>query len=247
MGRRELAEHREQLREGKRWLERMLAQTEKLMTMVDSKLASANEPPATATVATTAAPASAPAPAPAASRLNNHDEDWEFEERQRQRRKEFERLEEEAHRDLQEKERRDKERIAQDRRPAAASTPADRERERERERERDAATHSLYERDSFRGRSLAHDKDLERRELLIGGRRVGGVSPNGVSAGRSAPPASDRPAAAAGSGVGSAVGPGAVKPTAWEGETGSGLGSVALPRREPVGSRLGRGLWAFDN
>jgi len=281
MGRRELAEHREQLREGKRWLETMLAKTEKLMAMVDSKLASANEAPA---AAANAPPPPAPAAAPAPARHdshNSHNEDWEFEERERQRQKEFQRLEEEAQRDRQEKERRDKERHQQDRRvpPPAVSAQGERDREREqreRERERDRETlHGLYDRDSFRGRALARDglaardnlareslareslaaardkADLERREMLMtGGRRVAGVSPPNTNGRPNASSVAnernhathERPS---GAGAGS-VGSGAAKASPWEGESGPGLGSVALPRREPVSSRLGRGLWAFD-
>ncbi|WVF69603.1 hypothetical protein IAT40_004381 [Kwoniella sp. CBS 6097] len=43
MGRRELSEHREQLREGKRWLEAMLTKTEKMLHMVENKMALTGE------------------------------------------------------------------------------------------------------------------------------------------------------------------------------------------------------------
>jgi hypothetical protein len=95
---------------------------------------------------------------------------------------------------------------------------------------------------------------MERRDLLMSGRRVAGASPPSTNGRPAAPsternshpshPANERPSS------GSVGASGTAKPSPWEGEggngLGSGLGSVALPRREPVSSRLGRGLWAFD-
>lgn len=271
MGRRELAEHREQLREGKRWLEGMLAKTEKLLQMVESKIAVTSDSPTTATPAS----ATSAAPPPAAATGRNQSDDWEFEERERLRQKEFQRLEEEAQRDRQEKERREKERQQDRPRPSPTATQAERERADRTvpERERDNLQ-ALYDRDTFRGRTLARDKaDLERRDLIMGSRRVGNASPPATN-GRPTVPAigsersalaseraalSERPShgthsphderrpnngSAAGSNNGT-VGSGP-KANPWESEPGPALGSVALPRREPVSGRLGRGLWAFD-
>jgi hypothetical protein len=70
MGRRELMEHREQLREGKRWLESMITKTDKLLHMVDGKLTTAADTPATAATTSTpgaAAPASTGAAATSAA------------------------------------------------------------------------------------------------------------------------------------------------------------------------------------
>lgn len=106
MNRRELVEHREQLREGKRWLDTMLSKTEKLLGMVESKLAAGDA----LSGSSSAPPTSGP----------RQGEDWEFEERERQRQREFQRLEDEAQRDRQEKAQRDKERT----KPSPATTHA---------------------------------------------------------------------------------------------------------------------------
>ncbi|ORY20835.1 hypothetical protein BCR39DRAFT_76239 [Naematelia encephala] len=106
MGRRELNEHREQLREGKKWLENMLAKTEKMLHMVENKMALA---PADATGSSTnATVASNPARSGPAAAVDH--EDHEFEERERARQKAFARLEEERERDRLEREKRDRER-----------------------------------------------------------------------------------------------------------------------------------------
>ncbi|KAL1413445.1 GATA type transcriptional activator of nitrogen-regulated proteins [Vanrija albida] len=210
MGRRELMEHREQLREGKRWLESMLTKTDKLLHMVDGKITTAADTPAAAATAAAsgaAAPTSAAATAASAAATgssggaNRHHEDWEFEERERQRQKEFQRLEEEAQRDRQERERRDKERekaavVSQqvhqareraEREAASQQVYQAREREREalereRERERERDVHGLHDRDAFRGRPRESSKLTAERErdLLLASRRVAAVSPNGA-------------------------------------------------------------------
>lgn len=93
MGRRELQEHREQLREGKRWLEGMLSRTEKLLHMVENKMALAGEGGGLGTM------------------LARKD-DLEFEERERNRQREMRRIEEEREKDRQERDKREKERLA---------------------------------------------------------------------------------------------------------------------------------------
>jgi GATA-binding protein len=152
MGRRELQEHREQLREGKRWLDGMLVRTEKLLSMVENKLSLAGE-----------------------AQVRKDEPDYE--ERERARQREMRRIEEEREKDRQEREKRERERLAslagfgglfgRDRpfhmaesrtasssssapqkseaernrdlllasRKVSAISPADREREKERERE----------------------------------------------------------------------------------------------------------------
>ncbi|KAL7419204.1 GATA type transcriptional activator of nitrogen-regulated proteins [Cryptotrichosporon argae] len=233
MGRRELTEHREQLREGKRWLDGMLSKTEKLLNMVENKIALAAEP---APPAPPLAPAAAPAHTAASSQ--RHLEDWEYEERERTRAKEIQRLEEERERDRAEKERRDKEREAREAAAGGAGSSADRGRPREKtEAERN-------------------------RDLLLASRRITAVSPsarpglasapsnasNGSAA--SASGAADRsaPGVGAGAGASAASAPSHPQPiapakSAWDGEPV--LGGIALPRREQ--GRLGRSLWAFDS
>ncbi|ORX34043.1 hypothetical protein BD324DRAFT_193803 [Kockovaella imperatae] len=272
MGRRELTEHREQLREGKRWLEAMLSKTEKMLHMVENKMALA--PAETST----------------------HD----YEERERLRQREIHRLEEESRLErekrLREKEAAEKERpmstlmggfFGRDR-PlsafAAGAMARDREaqaaREREREREREAQ--------HARERSEAE----RNRDLLLASRRVSAISPNGRE--RSAPgapvpglpkphltngssstiatnssnsssndikpligPNASLPSSNGTNGVNGTNGtaasagtkPGdAAKPrtsgSAWDGDPV--MAGVALPRREQGLGRLGRGLWSFD-
>ncbi|EKD02524.1 iron regulator 1 [Trichosporon asahii var. asahii CBS 8904] len=243
ISRRELTEHREQLREGKRWLEGMLSRTEKLLSVMESKIAAEPAPSAPAAAANPAAPAGASAPAPSAANPASRNDDWEFEERERARRKEFQRLEEEAQRDRQEKERRDKERAGA--LPIRGGEPP---RERERERERDvrereaaavAAERVAVEREREREREMfdrefrrtASDKEERGRDLLSLSRRSG-VSPNGVgrvsSNGGEQPPAPrshDRERERERSGNGPASS-GSAAPK-WESE-----GAVPLPRHE---------------
>lgn len=89
MGRRELQEHREQLREGKRWLDGMLVRTEKLLSMVENKISLAGE-----------------------GGPQVRKDDLDYEERERARQREIRRIEEEREKDRQEREKRDRERIA---------------------------------------------------------------------------------------------------------------------------------------
>ncbi|GMK59259.1 hypothetical protein CspeluHIS016_0702740 [Cutaneotrichosporon spelunceum] len=231
MSRRELDEHLNQLREGKRWLESMMIRTEKLITVVEGKIDTA----APAGAASAPGPAAAPAPAPGAGGAR-HNEDWEFEERERQRQREFKRLEEEAQRDRLEKERRDKERAAREKQTAAIPTdpaqPAPR------------AEYGLYD----RGRQ--NRSDAERRDLLLA-RRVPATSPTtttGAAAANGRPPSTG---AAERERVAAVPAP---KTTGlWEREraerereeVAGSAPSVALPRREP--GRMGRGLWAFES
>lgn len=248
ISRRELTEHREQLREGKRWLEGMLSRTEKLLSVVESKIA-AEPAPTASPVGGSAPPPSAAPPqgGPPAPNPGARNDDWEFEERERARRKEFQRLEEEAQRDRQEKERRDKERAGA--LPLRGGEPP-RERERERDvRDREAAAVAAErEREMFdrEFRRTASDKEDRGRDLLSLSRRSG-VSPNGVgrvSANGGEQPSAPRPHERERERERSANGPansGSAAPK-WESE-----GAVPLPRHEREGvSRLGRGLWAFD-
>jgi hypothetical protein len=92
MGRRELQEHREQLREGKRWLDGMLSRTEKLLSMVESKMALATDSGSIN------------------SMLARKDE-MEYEERERTRQREMRRIEEDREKDRLEREKRDRERV----------------------------------------------------------------------------------------------------------------------------------------
>jgi GATA-binding protein len=93
MGRRELQEHREQLREGKRWLDGMLSRTEKLLSMVENKMALAND----------------------SGNLNSmlaRKDEIDYEERERARQREMRRIEEEREKDRQDREKRERERVA---------------------------------------------------------------------------------------------------------------------------------------
>jgi GATA-binding protein len=272
MGRRELQEHREQLREGKRWLEGMLIKTDKMIHMVENKMALAPNDAAirSPALATSQAHASSISTNPAPK----HSEDWEFEERERHRQKEIERLEAERERDRLEREKRERERADRER---SERDRAERERgDRERMQERIASSdreHGLGGVGGFFGgrdtrgiATLGRERDrneAERnRDLLLSSRRVTAVSPNGRerSTPGAAPGSSGSTAHAHGPGhsngstpstVGSASGaPGAAasgngerKVGGWDGEPV--MGGVALPRRDQ-GMRLGRGLWSFD-
>lgn len=94
MGRRELQEHREQLREGKRWLDGMLSRTEKLLSMVENKMALANE---------------------SGNNMNSmsaRKDELDYEERERVRQREMRRIEDEREKDRLDREKRDRERVA---------------------------------------------------------------------------------------------------------------------------------------
>lgn len=93
MGRRELQEHREQLREGKRWLDGMLSRTEKLLSMVENKMALANDSGNMNT-------------------MQARKDELEYEERERSRQREMRRIEEEREKDRQDREKRERERVA---------------------------------------------------------------------------------------------------------------------------------------
>ncbi|WWC59655.1 uncharacterized protein I303_102215 [Kwoniella dejecticola CBS 10117] len=216
MGRRELTEHREQLREGKRWLEAMLSKTEKMLHMVENKMAltgemgaSAGGPGASAIGANANANANASSSNPAAG-LNKFSnapagatgritDDWEFEERERLRQKEIQRLEREREMDRVEREKRGLER----------------EREIQRERERDRLTSTAAEERGRRERSEAE----RNRDLLLASRRVTAVSPNPASS-----PAS-RPGQTNGTGAG----------------TGAGTGTPSSSSNTPAGAGAGSG------
>ncbi|KAK4688864.1 hypothetical protein P7C73_g1243, partial [Tremellales sp. Uapishka_1] len=223
MGRRELAEHREQLREGKRWLEGMLGRTEKMLHMVENKMALTGEMGAASASSSASQSTSLP--------LQARRDEWEFEERERARAKEIQRLEEEREKDKAERERK--------------------EREREREREALNPSTSFFDREAFvRGRQAARERtEAERnRDLLLASRRVTAVSPNPLL-GRNPPPASNSNTANANAANASAGGSSTAqtKASAWDGEPV--MAPVALPRREQQAGRglgLGRGLWSFD-
>jgi GATA-binding protein len=93
MGRRELQEHREQLREGKRWLDGMLSRTEKLLSMVENKMALAND---SGNINT----------------MQARKDELEYEERERSRQRDMRRIEEEREKDRQDREKRERERVA---------------------------------------------------------------------------------------------------------------------------------------
>jgi GATA-binding protein len=93
MGRRELQEHREQLREGKRWLDGMLSRTEKLLSMVENKMALANDNGNMNT-------------------MQARKDELEYEERERSRQRDMRRIEEEREKDRQDREKRERERVA---------------------------------------------------------------------------------------------------------------------------------------
>ena len=168
MGRRELVEHREQLREGKRWLETMLAKTDKMLHMVENKMALTGEmgSAAVSTIAAAAAASTAPLVASASSGANGsskHD-DRDVEEHEWARQKEIKRLEEERERD----------RVTRDKREHEMA-----------EKERSSA-----------GLSNREKSEAERnRDFLLASRRVSTVSPNGRE--RSTPTAAGATAEAA--------------------------------------------------
>ena len=232
MGRRELQEHREQLREGKKWLETMLVKTEKMLHMVENKMALAPNDV-------------------------KHD-DWEFEERERARQKEIERLEAERDRDRAEREKRERDRHLD--RDRVDRERADRERVDRDRQEREHLSGGLGSFFAGRDRSLGalsrERGEAERnRDLLLASRRVSAVSPNGRERSTpGAPPASGPPgqngsstpasgSTAATGAAASGTQNGERKPGAWDGEPV--MAGVALPRRDQ-GMRMGRGLWSFD-
>ncbi|WVQ75784.1 hypothetical protein IAR50_005417 [Cryptococcus sp. DSM 104548] len=245
MGRRELQEHREQLKEGKRWLEAMLAKTEKMLNMVENKIGLSGDlptaPPAHALPAqerhvsgSSVPPNASPSAAPGQPRSQ---EDWEYEERERRREKEILRLEQEREMDRVDREKRERDRAA-------------------------AAAISAGVFDEHRGRPREKGEHEHNRDRLLASRRVSAVSPGpGPAPGRSpslslrnpGPRESEGPA---GGEREKANGPvpvnGAPKRegSQWDGEPV--MAGVPLPRREReqqqngAGRTLGRGLWSFD-
>lgn len=227
MSRRELQEHREQLKEGKRWLEAMMAKTDKMLHMVENKMALTVEMGSGPSVAgpgdrPSLSSNTSPVPPPAA--VHKVSDDWEFEERERQRQKEIQRLEQEREMDRAEREK----------------------RERERERERPGS----YE--DVRGRPRDKSEAERNRDILLASRRVSAVSPNpatraaasreSASSNGSAPHQGEKSQAGA-----NGVPGGKREGSQWDGEPV--MSGVPLPRREQqngIGSRLGRGLWSFD-
>lgn len=227
MSRRELQEHREQLKEGKRWLEAMMAKTDKMLHMVENKMALTVEMgsgPSVAGPGDRPSLSSNASPVPPPVGVHKVSDDWEFEERERQRQKEIQRLEQEREMDRAEREK----------------------RERERERERPGS----YE--DVRGRPRDKSEAERNRDILLASRRVSAVSPNpatraaasreSASSNGSAPHQGEKSQGGA-----NGVPGGKREGSQWDGE--SMMSGVPLPRREQqngIGSRLGRGLWSFD-
>lgn len=227
MSRRELQEHREQLKEGKRWLEAMMAKTDKMLHMVENKMALTVEMgsgPSVAGPGDRPSLSSNASPVPPPAGVHKVSDDWEFEERERQRQKEIQRLEQEREMDRAEREK----------------------RERERERERPGS----YE--DVRGRPRDKSEAERNRDILLASRRVSAVSPNpatraaasreSASSNGSAPHQGEKSQGGA-----NGVPGGKREGSQWDGEPM--MSGVPLPRREQqngIGSRLGRGLWSFD-
>ncbi|WVQ98236.1 hypothetical protein IAU59_005359 [Kwoniella sp. CBS 9459] len=270
MGRRELSEHREQLREGKRWLEAMLTKTEKMLHMVENKMALTGEMgPTAATSAINAgssslthtsaaggvganASSASKTGAGAAGASGKHSEDWEFEERERQRQKEIQRLEQEREMDRAEREKRERERERERERDRDRDRESIREREREieriRERERLAAVTAAFDNDPLgRGRAKERSEAERNRDLLLASRRVSAVSPNPARPGISS--ASSTPGSREATLASNSRDKERDGKTSWDGEPV--MGGIALPRREQqtgnsLTRALGRGLWSFD-
>ncbi|WVO24012.1 uncharacterized protein IAS62_005371 [Cryptococcus decagattii] len=227
MSRRELQEHREQLKEGKRWLEAMMAKTDKMLHIVENKMAltvDMGSGPSVAGPGDRPSLSSNASPVPPPAAVHKVNDDWEFEERERQRQKEIQRLEQEREMDRAEKEK----------------------RERERERERPGS----YE--DVRGRPRDKSEAERNRDILLASRRVSAVSPKpatrtatsreSASSNGSVPHQGEKSQG----GVNGVPG-GKREGSQWDGEPV--MSGVPLPRREQqngIGSRLGRGLWSFD-
>ncbi|ODN87734.1 hypothetical protein L198_06964 [Cryptococcus wingfieldii CBS 7118] len=247
MGRRELQEHREQLKEGKRWLEAMLAKTEKMLNMVENKIGLTVDlppaPPAHGHPAqerhvsgSSVPPNVSPNAAPGQPRSQ---EDWEYEERERRREKEILRLEQEREMDMVDREKRERDRAA------AAAIAA-----------------GVF--DEHRGRSREAGEHEQNRDRLLASRRVSAISPGPAGPGRSpnlsmrnAGIARERESEGPAGEREKTNGPLPVNgvpkregSSQWDGEPV--LAGVPLPRREReqqqngAGRTLGRGLWSFD-
>ncbi len=230
MGRRELAEHREQLREGKKWLEAMLAKTDKMLHMVENKMALTGESPAAAhaTAPGVTNPSAAASLAVGTATVASRPPDaWDFEERERMRRKEIQRIEEERERDRVERDKREREKAV--------------DRQREQEKTIVAANREGSEAALVAASNRERSEAERNRDFLLASRRVTAVSPNGRE--RSTPGAIGSTA-----GVTASAEPGSGPKSAtstWDGNPV--MAGSALPRREQGMSRqLGRGLWSFD-
>jgi hypothetical protein len=256
LGRRELTEHREQLREGRRWLEAMMAKTDKMLNLVENKISLAPGMglggPSDVKPTTT----------------SGHDE-MDFEERERARVREMTRLQEEREKDRLEKEKREKEKEKDHKEKDAEREKLLRDREaavglgrggfgalgmgglgglgmgglggmggmafldRSRLLGLSNANALARDREKEKEREREREKEKERtehernRDLLLASRRVSAVSPNGRE--RSIPTAPPPVGGAAGVKTGGT----------WDGEPV--MSGVALPKREQGGGSGGVG------
>ena len=274
IGRRELVEHREQLSQGKKWLEQMLTKTEKMLNMVDNRIALApNE---------------------------KSEHELTFEERERARQREIIRLEEanRLEREKRLREQREKERdAARDRlsssplggffgrdRPIASLAAASTREQAIREqavRER-LAREQQQQRDSMAlaNRERERSEAERNRDLILASRKVSAISPNmrerstpgapapgatglpakingGAGTSSDAKPTPGAPASAAASGaasgsnaagtpgIGAKPADGAATKPKSAWDGDPVMAGIALPRREQGLARLGRGLWSF--
>nr|ODN75027.1 hypothetical protein L203_06565 [Cryptococcus depauperatus CBS 7841] len=236
--RRELQEHREQLKEGKRWLEAMLARTEKMLHQVENKMALAADaasasnghpPTVGGSGERVSIPPTSSNASPSSTTVNiaKTNDDREYEERERQRQKEMQRLEHERDHDRVERER------------------------RERDRDR-------LGQDEPRGRTREQDEAGRNRDLLLASRRVSAVSPGPSSIPRTQASSRESQASSGSAHVqgekssssntaSNEVASKRASASQWDGEPV--MAGVPLPRREQqngMGRTLGRGLWSFD-
>ncbi|WVQ79892.1 hypothetical protein IAT38_001992 [Cryptococcus sp. DSM 104549] len=239
---RELREHREQLREGKKWLETMMGKTEKMLHMVENKMALTGE---MGPAPTHAAPPPSHAPhtsAGAGPGPGKTIDDWEFEERERQRQKEIQRLEQEREMDRLEKEKRERERE----RSSAYESELGRAREKSANRDRDhllasrrVSAVSPISQPPVPGRAPSAGSVSRESQSSVTSNANGGVNgaANGGGSGSAAEREREREREKPASGKGGA----------WEGDPV--MAGVPLPRREQqsgMGRAFGKGLWSFD-
>jgi len=249
MGWRELAEHREQLREGRKWLENMLSKTDKLLSMVENKMALSGESGGASTAAI---------PASTASSLSaKKHEEWDLDERERARQVAMRKLEEEGERDRVEREKLEKERSgASERdgrslyrinpffdrareRPASTSTPpgstalgaASSASTNSSPANRHIIPSSASASAATNGTPRERSEAERNRDLLLGRSRPSSVV--------SPPNTRDRAIPSTAAAVGAAR-----TTSAWDSD--GVLGGVGgLARRDPTGLRgFGRGLWS---
>ncbi|RXK39214.1 hypothetical protein M231_03571 [Tremella mesenterica] len=242
MGRRELAEHREQLREGKRWLEGMLTKTDKLLQMVETKMALTGEMGG-----------------------NQRQEELDYEERDRARLREIHRLEAEREKDRAERLKRDRERellqpvpnhyererprlpaphvgqstthspnMTQASNPLSNSTPnSSNPHPNQTSNVSNPTPNSASGLNPGSNQSQSQNGGREKseaernRDLLLASRRVTAVSPNPQHTRTHSHTPPQPP----------------TQKSNWDGEPV--MGGTALPRRDQ-GRGLGRGLWGFD-